>query len=259
MRLQTARSKVISLLALVVWLSFTLSACGGIEEAHTPEETLALAASSLAGMDDYGFNVKTELSLGDAGNVYRSESYEGQVTGHHQLSVRLEKGLRPLAELSDEQQARYRNPAARLAELEKLGKTVSYVRGSDPGTIQLHIQLEPDSARNELEKQVFQQFETAARQIDPSIDADASDAKEMEGANAMNAALQQEVERSRMKLREMLDTASIESELTVSIERARLLPLRMQETSVLRYRYNGRDFTERRATNVSFGGFDGRP
>jgi hypothetical protein len=240
---------------LLSGLLLPLAACGGIESTHTAEETLALATAGLSGIDRYGFTVRTELLL-DNQHKYETEAYEGEIIGHNQLKVWPQGGVKQMDAVSSED-AQVRNPAGWLARVEKLDKTVEYVpEGADGTKIRLRIRLAPEAARQEIAAAMRDAFEQVA--------ADAMGTAGGEGTiqaadSKLQEAIEQEITQSRAKLEQLLAALEAESELLIDVERSRLLPLRMEERTVMQYVVGQAPRTENRATFVTFERFDGRP
>jgi len=230
-----------------------LSACGSVESTRTAEETLALAAAGLSGMDRYGFNVRTEALLGDR-RMYEIEAYEGEVTGHRQLKVWPRGGLKQLDAVNDGD-ARMRNPAGWLARVEQLDKSVEYVpEEADGSKLRLRIRLAPEAARAEISAAMRE----ALLQVTDEADRIAAEARG-ENAAELRRALAEEVKRSRAKLERMLLTLEVDSGIELDIERSRLLPVRMEESTTMRYETEDGARSDHRVTHVAFEGYDGRP
>jgi hypothetical protein len=241
---------------LLSGLLLSLPACGGVENTHTAEETLALAAAGLSGMDRYGFTVRTELLLDDE-HKYETEAYEGEVVGHNSLKVWPQGGLKQLDAVGSED-ARVRNPAGWLARIEKLEKSVEYVpEGTDGTKVRLRIRLAPEAARQEIAAAMRDAFEQVAGEA-ISTSADAVDEKRLDDPK-LQRAIEQEITQSRTRLEMMLAALEAESELLIDVERSRLLPLRMEEHTLMRYGLEQGTRSENRMTFVTFEGFDGRP
>ena len=256
-RMPGKRSATVLRLA-VVWLVAVaaLASCGRVERSHTAEETLALAAAGLSGTDRYGFSVRTELLLGDE-RMYELEAYEGEVVGHKQLKVWPKGGLKQLDAVSGDD-ARMRNPAGWLARVEQLDKSVEYApEGADGSKVRLRIRLAPDAAKREMEAAMREAFEHVADEAEQLAATAGQEGRH--DADALRRAYAEEIERSRTKLDRMLATLEVDSAITLDIERSRLLPVRMEETTTMRYDTESGPRSENRATFVTFEGYDGRP
>ncbi len=243
--------------ALLSALLPALAACGGIESSQTAEETLAMATAGLSGIDRYGFTVRTELLLDDQ-HKYETEAYEGEIIGHNQLKVWPQGGVKQLDAVSGDK-AKVRNPAGWLDRIEQLDKTVEYVpEGTDGKKIRLLIRLAPEAAREEVAAAMREAFEQVAAEATGTKGGDGGE-KQAANSKKLQQAIEQEVTESRAKLERLLADLEAESEMLVDVERNRLLPLRMEEHTLMHYGVGQVSRTENRATFVTFERFDGRP
>ncbi len=240
---------------LLAGLLLALAACGGIESTHTAEETLAMATAGLSGIDRYGFTVRTELLLDDQ-HKYETEAYEGEIIGHNQVKVWPQGGVKQLDAVASEL-AQARNPASWLSRVERLDKTVEYVpEGSDGKTIRLRVRLAPEAAAQEIAAAMRDAFEQVAAD---ALGADGAEDKRQAADSKAQLAIEQELTQSRLKLEQLLNGLEAESEWLIDVERSRLLPLRVEEHTVMQYGAGQAPRTENRATIVTFQRFDGRP
>ena len=78
-------------------------------------------------------------------------------------------------------------------------------------------------------------------------------------AEAFRRAAAEETARFRQELNRALTSLEAETNILVTIDRKTMLPLSIEETTVLRYEAGGRTRTEEWASRTTLEGFDGRP
>lgn len=247
----TARIYVIALIVLM----FTAAGCTDPTGGRTAEHTLELAAAGLEGVDRYGFRMKTIVSTGEH-NAREIESYEGEITGHAKLRIRntATGKIMQAADLT----AGKRTPAGRLAELQRLDKTVSYASPVKGGTLLLRIELSPHASSRDAAERIRARFERAAEASSAAAD-EAGKSKAAKSKTDYAEAAAEEIEQSRRELERMLDGLQAETVALLTIDRTTLLPLKLAETTVLRYEAAGRMREEKTVTSVEFDGFNGKP
>lgn len=234
-------------------LALLCGGCGDPHRARSPEETLAIAAAGLAGVDKYDFNVRTGLGYRQA-KPYFIEEYEGRVIGHAKPTIRRASKGGESALSADRQQLG--SPAERLAAVQKLAQSVEYADSAEKGpNLSLSILLRPDAAAQAEAAFLRAAFERSAEAVSPETIGSGNGKADQR----LRQAVREEIADSRRKLEAMLRTLEVEDRVYLTVDRSRMLPVRMEETVVMRYVSEGKKRVEKRVSTVTIGGFDGKP
>ncbi|HUC93380.1 MAG TPA: hypothetical protein VMS09_15390 [Paenibacillus sp.] len=241
-----------------IWSLLPALLCGGCADPHrarSPEETLAIAAAGLSGIDRYDFRVRTGLGYGQA-QPRMTEEYEGKVIGHSKRTVR--RTARGNEGAGNAKGSGLRDPADRLSTVRKLAETVEYADPAEDGpNLTLRIRLRPDSAAEAEAASLRAEFERSAEAAGSETIRNAAGGAKAD--QTLRRAVREEIAASRHRLEAMLRSLEVDDVVELSVDGSRMLPVRMKETVVMRYEADGRQRTEKRVTSVTFAGFDGKP
>lgn len=222
---------LLSLLACTAWLS----GCMDVADRRTPEQWLTLSAAGLAATDKYSFSGSTSI-IGADGWSYTPQRFSGEVLNHEQI--------RSYAGTAADQSAS-RTPAELLKELQQSTNKVSIqTETTAEGHLVLHAALDKGAAKKRWEKRLTAEMAALA-----------SRAPSAEGA------LRQEwlrtYEASHQELKQMLASLEVDGQYELTIDRSRLVPLKLEEQTTFAYQKQGKRIMEKRTTNISLSAFDG--
>ncbi|OUM96461.1 MAG: hypothetical protein A9Z00_13670 [Thermobacillus sp. ZCTH02-B1] len=234
---------------LVALLASVQAGCAGPDADENPEKVLSVASAGLEGVDRYTFRIRSFVRSGGI-ELQELESCEGEIAGH---AVR---AIRSLSGGSARAAAAVETPASRLAALARERARVEFA-DRDARRLMLRVTLEGDAAVRQVRERLVKRFERAAERA-------ASERSLRAGADAgaaerYRAAVSRETERFRRELAGLLDGLEAEMTVLVTIDRRTMLPLELEETTVLRYEAGGRKRTEEQVTRMTLDGFNGRP
>lgn len=207
--------------------------CGNGTDRRNPDKWLSLSYAGLAAMDQYAFSGSMSISMA-GGAALKPQTFEGKVVDHRQLTVQTSSDD-PL----------HVNPLQILEQLNESNKSISIVdESSDPPVITLQIAQDGEQSKQRWAKRLKEQLEELLVNSPPDT---APYKQEWEN----------EANRSRMQLEQMLATMSTETSYQLVIDKNRLLPLKLDEQTEFRYRLGGKESSESRHTAVRFQAFDG--
>ena len=230
-------------------LASVQAGCAGPEPDGSPEEVLSVASAGLEGVDRYTFRSRTFVRSGGI-ELHELESYEGEIAGH---AVR---AIRSLSGGAAREDGAVETPASRLAEIARREADIAFADAS-ACCLTLRVTLKGEAAARDVRERLTERFERAAKRAESGPEAaglvDAGTAEQFRRAAAREAA------RFRAELARMLEGLEAETTVFVTIDRKTMLPLRLEETTALRYQAGGKMRTEERVTRTTLEGFDGRP
>jgi hypothetical protein len=226
-------------LTLVVMVFAIIMGCAGAAPKRTPEEWLSMSYSGLAAMDQYSFAGSMQIGM-DEGVMFRPQMFEGKVVNHHQLTIQ-----------SDHQDPLYWNPVEVLKALNDSYETVEIVQpaeGKATGTETITIRAkEKENASKKRWSNVLRQ---GMEQLTGGV---------IQGNSSKDAKRKEILEQATLQLDDMLSTLNVETEYDITIDKKRMLPLKMEERTSFAYTRNNRSIKENRQTSVRFEAFDGQP
>ncbi|AJY76433.1 hypothetical protein [Paenibacillus beijingensis] len=223
-----------------------------IADNRTPEELLSLAAAGLSGKDRYVFEGKSAFI--DGGGVQKGAvSFQGSVTGHSRLKMETysEEGGKT-GDAGDMQM----DPSGLLRRLREAKKTVTVDPArSDENITVLHIELDPEQSTREWKRRMQSEWASVAsrKAQNEKMYAGLSGPLKRKFIQEWN----RELNLSGRELERMLDSLHVMSACELTIDRTRLLPLQIAETSTLDYESAGMRRKEGKTTDIRFVSFDG--
>ncbi|MNZ88831.1 hypothetical protein D3C78_1077320 [compost metagenome] len=221
------------MILLLIGAVLPLYGCSGLSKQRSAEEWLSLSYSGLAATDQYSFS--GSMSIKTAGGLeFNPQIFSGKVVDHKQLTVQ-----------SGSEDPLHWNPVQVLGALKNGSRKVSILReDSSADTITLLIEETEASSKKSWEQRLRAQLDQVGANVP-------------QGGGAYRNEWVKELERSRLQLDAMLNTLQAKTAYELTIDRKRLLPLRMDEKSSLTYLQNGRGASESRYTTVRFQSFNG--
>lgn len=192
-----------------------------------------MSISGLASIDQYEFSGETAVTLPN-GVSGKPKAYRGKVIDHEKLIVQSE------GESTSEV-----NPAKLLAWIQNSPKEVSLMKSDQEGLVQLSIHMKGDAPAAKL-----------TEQLQSELTALAADAPK-EGA-AYRKAWEEEFHRSKQQLNEVLKTLRVKSDYKLYVDRNKMLPMQLEEYSMISYVSQGRSHQETRRSRIALESFNGR-
>ncbi|AZN42100.1 hypothetical protein [Paenibacillus albus] len=223
-----------------------LPGCGNAADNKSPQELLSLSVSGLSGVDRYAFTGTTGIGFGSGSVESKATSFEGTVENHNQVQLKanendtMSSNVRPLELLTEVQKSAQ---STELIESES-GNRTAVLR------IKANEKLASENWRNKLRSEfsvLEQKMPTAIRAKMKSKQAVAA-GKETE----LEKAWKEELAKSRSQLENMLSTLRVQSDYRLIIDRNKMLPLQLEEQTVLHYKAEGAQQQESRKTVVKF-------
>jgi len=239
-------------LGLTILLAASMAGCAETDTDRTPAELLSIASAGLEGVDRYTFRSRTTVRSGGI-ILHELESYEGEIAGHAVRAIRsLSDGPAPAADEAE-------TPASRLAELASPDAEIAYAGEAPEGCVALVVKLPADAATRDIGNRLTRQFELAADMAASGLADGVLRSGDGAEASAFRRALADETASFRRELDRLLAGLEAETTATVTIDRRTMLPVALEEKSVLKYEAGGRTRTEEWVTRTTLDGFDGRP
>ncbi|MGO4543742.1 hypothetical protein AB4Z29_03020 [Paenibacillus sp. 2TAB23] len=220
--------------ALLFMLSVSfMTGCSSTGKQRTPEEWLSLSYSGLAATDQYAFTGSMSIKT-DEGVSFKPEIFDGKVVDHQQLTLQT-SSTDPL----------HWNPVQVLEALNQSNEEVRIAEdNTDPDRVKLIIKESAHLSKERWKQRLLQQVDQLGAN---------RPAKELPYFQKWSKALSS----SRDELEAMLATLEASTEYELVIDRDRLLPLKMEEETLFRYKHKGNPFSESRHTTVRFQSFNG--
>ncbi|MFD1955099.1 hypothetical protein ACFSL6_13200 [Paenibacillus thailandensis] len=202
----------------------------GCGAARTPDEWLSMTISGLEGTDQYVYEGQSVTSLSN-GVTYSPKAIKGVIVDHKELATQTNAGVRSVS------------PSDMLLSLQKVNKTVSFgPEQAGRNRLSLKVAVAEEDAKKLWSGYIRNEFEQLALNT-PDNDV------------PYKAEWEQELERSRKELESRLATLSAQTDYEIIVDRSRMLPIELHETSVLAYAKKGGETEEKRDTVITFSSF----
>ncbi|WP_042160070.1 hypothetical protein [Paenibacillus gorillae] len=223
----------------LITLLMLLTGCGGLKGDRSPEEWLSLSIAGLAATDNYVYKGQTTVSTAE-GWSYTPKSFQGQVVGHETIKAQTEDGVTW-------------NPVELLKEIQADHKQIEIVQnavntGAAKGagkTVRLRVQTDEAAASEKWKLKLTGELD----KLESGVPIEQTEYRK---------AYLNELNKSRGQLTAMLKTLQVRSEYQIVIDASSLIPLSMEEQTVLTYIKDAEEKAESRKTTMHFGSFDGR-
>ncbi|REE88659.1 hypothetical protein A8990_108155 [Paenibacillus taihuensis] len=223
-----------------------LPGCGNAADNRSPKELLSLSVSGLSGVDRYAFSGKTGIGFGDSKLVSKATSFEGTVENHNQVQVRASENDMFNTNV---------HPLDLLTEVQKSAQSTELVESeSGNRTAVLHIKANDKLAVESWRNKLRTQFSALEQKVPAALSAKMK-SKQVKAAGketALDKAWHEELTKSKRQLEDMLSTLQVQSDYRLIIDRKKLLPLQLEEQTILRYKAEGTPQQESRRTTVKF-------
>ncbi|GGD65249.1 hypothetical protein [Paenibacillus nasutitermitis] len=220
-----------------------IAGCASGSMNRTPDELLGLTVSGLSGVDHYTFKGTTKIAIGD-GTVIKPISFQGEVRNHEQLEVKSS---------DSDSAADLIHPLELLKEIEQSAASTELIAAeSDKATAVLQIKTDEKAAARLWAGRLRSQFKQLQSSIPGTEVSPLQQQDESQASAQFKKEWDAELARSGRLLEEMLATLHVSSTYKLQLDRSKMLPLRLQEHTVLRYKTQGQQRQETRSSDVSF-------
>lgn len=222
-----------------------LPGCGNAADHKSAQELLSLSVSGLSGVDRYAFTGKTGIGFGDSKVESKATAFEGTVENHNKVQVRASENDMLNTNV---------HPLELLTEVQKIAQTTELIeRDSGNRTAVLHIKANEKLASESWRKKLRSQFSALEQKVPAAISAKMKTKSQGNTAGKeteLEKAWREELAKSNRELEGMLSTLQVQSDYRLIIDRNKLLPLQLEEQTVLRYKAGGTPQQETRKTTV---------
>ncbi|MBW7474203.1 hypothetical protein K0T92_05560 [Paenibacillus oenotherae] len=231
------RKWIVAVLAII-------AGCGAPSDDKTAEELLSLSIAGLSGIDHYTFSGVTGIAIAD-GSMPKPTTFEGTVEEHHRIQMKRgrEPGTAPMG-----------SPYELLEQIQAGASSVVVVPSkSGSRTAVLRVEMDRTAALREWRERLRSDFDKVIHGTGTGMSAEGKAARMMQANKGavLEREWQREINRSRRKLEEMLRTLDVQTAYTLVIDRKRMVPLRLQEQTVLHYEAGGEGHQESRETDIT--------
>ncbi|OMF37546.1 hypothetical protein BK133_05710 [Paenibacillus sp. FSL H8-0548] len=228
------RKHAIAVKIIVISSFLTMTGCGNVDAKRTPEEWLSLSYSGLAATDQYAFTGSMSIKTA-AGLEFKPEIFEGKVVDHKQLTLQ-----------SNSEDPLHWNPVQVLGALNNNNEEIRIAASDtkESETVTLLIKEHSDTSKKRWEQRLRNELDELVA---------AAPAEGSPGRQEWMA----ELAHSREQLETMLKSMEAATEYELTIDRDRLLPLKMEEKTTFSYTYGKQPVSESRYTTVRFQAFNG--
>jgi len=235
--------RISTTVCLLAWVALA-AGCDSLTDKKTPKELLSMSVSGLAGIDSYTF-VETSGVTSAAGIKSASVTYRGEVQEHNRILLQ-----------SEDKHTRSVIPPLELLTAIEAGASHVELLPSKSGlrTAVLRIDLDPAAAAKQWETQLNDSIARLDNLNSPLSQAGGSKALSANGNNSteFDREWADEIARSKSELSKLLRNLRVESMYMLTIDRKRLLPLKLVEHTVLQYEAKGGKRKELRDSELIF-------
>lgn len=232
-------------LILIISCSIMLAAgCASPVDHKSPKELLSLSVAGLSGIDRYTFSGQTGIETEDRVEV-KSTAFQGTVENHNQVQVKSNE-VGALTGI-------IRNPLELLTQVQASAKKTELLKGeSGEWTAVLAITSDEKTAAEMWRNNLKEQFKQIAKKMPASAKGNLIKAKSQSARDTFTHEWKEELIRSGAEFNQMLSTLHVNSSYRLVVDRKRLVPLKLEENSVLHYRTSDGEYhTESRKTQMT--------
>lgn len=211
----------------------------------SPQELLSLSVAGLSGIDRYRFSGETGIETEDRVEV-KPTAFQGTVENHNQVQVKSNEAGALTGII--------RNPLELLKQVQSSAKKTELLSGeSGERTAVLAITSDDKSAAKMWRNNLKEQFMQIANKMPAYSKGNSINANSQFTRDTLAHEWKAELIRSGAEFNQMLSTLQVNSSYRLVVDRKRLVPLKLEENSVLHYRTSdGEHHTESRKTEMTF-------
>jgi len=206
--------------------------CDSLTDNQSPKELLSMSVSGLAGIDSYSF-IETSGVTSAAGIKSAAVTYRGEVQEHNRMLLQSE----------DNRHTRSVIPPLELLTAIEAGASHVELLPSKSGlrTAVLRVDLDSAAAVKQWEAQLNASITRLDSLNSPLSQTGGSKtlSSNQNKSSEFDREWAEEIARSKSTLNDLLRNLHVESFYLLTIDRKRLLPLKLQEHTVLHYEAKG--------------------
>lgn len=223
-----------------------MAGCAAPSDHKSPEELLSLSVAGLSGIDHYTFSGSTGIAMADGG-MPEPMSFQGVVVDHHRIRMNAGGGRGAGTKVSMAAQ----HPLKLLENIQAQAGTVALM-ASESGnrTAVLQVELDQAAACRHWADRLRNEFNAVVNAGNSNVRKISARSSDNNASAALEREWSKEVDRSRRKLDGMLRTLKVQSTYIVIIDRVKMLPIRLQEQTMLQYESAGEPFQESRKSDI---------
>ncbi len=199
------------------------------------EDAFALSASALSGSENYGLSGEVSV-IDSGGSVANKLAYEGQVTGHGNLNVQW-KSLSAQSAAERPVESNY-EPLDLLKSIQDKTAAITYAKGTDPDQVQFSIKLDDAVAKRRIADQLRKELKTLEQ------DTVLLERNPEQSAKVLSNA--------KTTLEDVLSGLKVSTNCQWYANKRTWFPKKLQEETVLQYRWKGKTYQEKRVSVTNF-------
>lgn len=200
------------------------------------EEAFALSASALSGSESYGLSGEVSVIVG-GGFIANKLAYEGEVTGHGNLNIKWKNtSWKAMADRPVE--SNY-EPLDLLKSIQDKSASISYkANAADPNQVQFTIKIADSVAKRRI-----------ADQLRKELNALEQDKALMQRMPEQSAKVLSD---AKATLEDAIGSLKVTTDCQWGANKRTWFPTRLQEETVLQYKWKGKPYREKRMSVTNF-------
>jgi hypothetical protein len=217
--------------------------CTSPADGQTANELLSLSVSGLSGVDRYAFSGMTGIATADAG-VVTPISFQGLVEDHDRVRIQTDGDRSSIGVIE---------PLDLLKQVQESAKKTKIINSeSGVRTAMLLIEADDTVTRKYWRENIRSEFERLQRKAPEPSSGRIKARHHGASLTAFRKEWTEELKHSGRQLDQMLSTLRVHTTYKLLIDKTRMLPLRLQEHTVLHYRVGVAQMKESRNSDISF-------
>ncbi|MCQ6560379.1 hypothetical protein [Paenibacillus mendelii] len=230
--------------AFFIALLVVMPGCQTTIHDKTPQEMLSLTVAGLAAVDRYTFTGTTAIYGADASSA-KPITFQGSVEDHNRVQVQSSE-MTATANI-------VHHPYSLLKQIEDTANTTEEIAAlSSDRTAVLRIEADQAAARRKWITEMNEAFERSVKDDKTAADGHRRLTVNESSRSDYEQERATEISRLRKQLGEMLHSLEVQTSYRLVVDRKRLLPLKLQEHTVLQYKVEGQSQREERKAELAF-------
>ncbi|MCR8656089.1 hypothetical protein [Paenibacillus endoradicis] len=219
----------------IILCAVLLQGCSIITGNRTGDDWLELVHAGITAEDDFRFDGSVAMGFTD-GIALTPYSFEGEIQSHKQIALYVK-----------EKNSLVRNPVNDLDFIAMNYSNAEIVyegldKEQEQSIVVIQVTADEEAATSRWKDQLEQELTSVTIQAIGAAEEGSSNVK----------LVQQEAREAEAALAEMLKELKVSMKYTITIDKLRAKPLKMEEYVDLHYKKNGSPLNEYRKTNIKF-------